>query len=215
MFDQVLPGDTKEVLGRLGKNRLFVSACLGGGTGLALQLGHRISEDLDFFTRRDFDERLLLPKLGRIAGFWLDTISPKTIIGRFGAVRFSLFFYDYPLLADPRAFGRIRVLDAKDIAAMKVSAIASRGVKRDFVDLYFLCRETLTLADAVGAYGRKFRNLAATSVHVMKSLAYFDDAEREPMPLLLKHATWKEIKRFFRDEVRSLARFIPPPKNNG
>jgi len=170
-------------------------------------LGHRISEDLDFFTRRDFDERLLLPKLGRIAGFHLDSISPKTIIGRFDEVRFSLFFYDYPLLAEPRAFGRIRVLDAADIAAMKISAIASRGVKRDFVDLYFLCRETMTLADALGAYALKFQNLAANAVHVLKSLVYFEDAEADPMPVLLKPARWEAIKGYFREEVPPLAKY--------
>ena len=210
MFDQVLPGNTKKVLGRLEKNPLFASACLGGGTGLALQLGHRISEDLDFFTRRDFDERLLPPKLGRIAGFHLDSISPQTIVGRFDNVRFSLFFYDYPLLAEPRSFGRIRILDAADIAAMKISAIASRGVKRDFIDLYFLCRETMSLSDALGAYGRKFQNLAATAVHVLKSLVYFDDAEADPMPRLLKPAKWESVKLFFRKEVPALAKHLMP-----
>jgi hypothetical protein len=98
-------------------------------------------------------------------------------------------------------------LDAADIAAMKISAIASRGVKRDFVDLYFLGRETMTLADAVNAYARKFQNLAATSVHVMKSLVYFDDAEADPMPVLLKPAKWKSVKLFFRKEVPPLAKY--------
>jgi len=50
MFEQVLPGNTKAILALLGKNKSIQKAYLGGGTALALQLGHPLSYDLDFFT---------------------------------------------------------------------------------------------------------------------------------------------------------------------
>ena len=63
MFEEVLPGKTKAVLALLGESDLIREAYLGGGTALALQIGHRISYDLDFFTPEEFDEQMLLPRL--------------------------------------------------------------------------------------------------------------------------------------------------------
>ena len=51
MFDKVLPGDTKKYLALLAeRNILPDKTYLAGGTAIALQLGHRVSYDLDFFT---------------------------------------------------------------------------------------------------------------------------------------------------------------------
>ena len=205
MFEQVLPGDTKAILVLLGKSEIIKKAYLGGGTALALQLGHRISYDLDFFTKEEFDEKILLPEIAKVSNFKLEKTAWRTILGRFGDVRFSLFYYDYPLISSPREFSGINILDIPDITAMKIAAIASRGAKRDFIDLYFICREVISLWDAVGLYDRKYKNLAATGIHIMKSLTYFDDAEDEEMPRMLKDLSWKGVKNFFRGEVKKMA----------
>ncbi|MDP8236890.1 MAG: nucleotidyl transferase AbiEii/AbiGii toxin family protein [Candidatus Erginobacter occultus] len=204
MFEQVLPGAAKKILARLGESGLLDRAVLGGGTALALRLGHRISCDLDFFTREEFDEILLLPRLAGVAPFELERTAWRTILGGFGDIRFSLFYYDYPLLSPPDRFQGIDILNIPDIAAMKIAAIASRGVKRDFVDLYFICRGHLTLDEVLNLYEQKYGNLAATGFHILKSLTYFDDAEDEEIPRMLKDASWKRIKDFFRREIRRL-----------
>jgi hypothetical protein len=204
MFEQVLPGETKTILARLGESGLLDRAALGGGTALALRLGHRISRDLDFFTREEFDEILLLPRLAGVAPFQLERTAWRTILGGFGDIRFSLFYYDYPLLSPPDRFQGIDILDIPDIAAMKIAAIASRGVKRDFVDLYFICRGHLTLEEALNLYEQKYGNLSAAGFHILKSLAYFDDAEDEEIPRMLKDVSWNRIKDFFRREIKRL-----------
>lgn len=205
MFKQVLPGNTKAILALLEKSQIIQKAYLGGGTALALQLGHRISYDLDFFTREEFDENTLLPQIKKISKFELEKIAWRTILGKFKDVRFSIFYYEYPLLYRTKKFGMINILDIRDIAAMKIAAIASRGVKRDFVDLYFICRESISLENAIQLYDKKYKNLATTAIHIMKSFTYFDDAEDEDMPHMLVSVNWETIKRFFEDEVKKIA----------
>lgn len=208
MFEEVLPGTTKAVLALLEKSKIIQNAYLAGGTALALQLGHRISYDLDFFTKEEFNEEILLPGLKEISDFKLEKIAWRTISGRFKEVRFSIFYYKYPVLYSTKKFGRINVLDVRDIAAMKIAAIASRGVKRDFIDLYFICQQIMSLDETIQLYERKYKNLATTATHIVKSLVYFEDAEGEDMPEMLKKIEWHRIKKFFEKEAKKLAKFL-------
>ena len=204
MFEQVIQGDTKAILALLEKSGIIQKAYLAGGTALALQLGHRISYDLDFFTQEEFDEQALLPEIEKISNFQLERLAWRTILGKFKDVKFSIFYYKYPLLYSAKKFGMINITDIRDIAAMKIAAIASRGTKRDFVDLYFICRETMSLLDVIRVYDEKYRNLAATEIHIMKSLIYFEDAEPDEMPEMLKKASWEDIKKYFEGEIKKL-----------
>lgn len=198
MFEQVLPGNTKATLAILEKSEIIQKSYLAGGTALALQLGHRISHDLDFFTQEEFDEELLLPEIKEISSFQLEKIAWRTIIGKFEDVRFSIFFYKYPLLYHSKKFGMVNILDVRDIAAMKIAAVASRGAKRDFVDLYFVCKDKISLREAIRLYDKKYKNLVTMEMHIMKSLVYFEDAEPEEMPKMLKKVEWKKVKKFLR-----------------
>ena len=204
MFEQVLPGNTKAVLALLEQSEIIEKAYLAGGTALALQLGHRISYDLDFFTPIEFDEKTLLPRLREISNFQIEKIAWRTISGQFEDVLFSIFFYEYPLLYPVEKFGMTSVVDVRDIAAMKIATIASRGSKRDFIDLYFICKETIPLEEIIRLYDKKYKNLATTKIHIIKSLVYFDDGEADEMPEMLKEVTWKEVKKYFEDEVKKL-----------
>lgn len=206
MFEQVLPGNTKAILALLEKSEIVQKAYLAGGTALALQLGHRISYDLDFFTQEEFDEQMLLPEIEKISNFQLEKIAWRTILGKFRDVKFSIFYYKYPLLYAAKKFGMINITDICDIAAMKIAAIASRGTKRDFVDLYFICKETVTLSEAIQLYDKKYENLATTEIHIMKSLIFFADAESDEMPKMLKKVVWEDIKKYFENEVKKLVK---------
>jgi len=204
VFEQVLQGNTKAILALLEKSEIIQKAYLAGGTALALQLGHRISYDLDFFTSVEFDEHMLLPEIKKVSDFQLERIAWRTVLGKFADVRFSIFYYKYPLLYPAKKFGTIKIIDIPDIAAMKIAAIASRGIKRDFVDLYFICKEKMPLKEIIQLYGKKYENLATTSMHIMKSLIYFNDAEPDEMPRMLKDVKWKEVKGFFEEEIKKI-----------
>ena len=203
MFEQTLPGNTKSALAVLGESKLLKNAYLAGGTALALRINHRISYDLDFFTSENFDVNLYIQKLGDL-GLKIDRQSEGTILGNIKNTRFSLFYYKYPLIDQVNAYQNIDIAGFKDLSAMKINAISSRGTKRDFVDLYYLAKQ-FSLEEMLSFYDQKFGALATNQIHLLKSLCYFGDAENDPDPNMIKDEfDWVKIKEFFTKETKSL-----------
>ena len=207
MFEKALLGKTKNILALLAKSHLLKEAYLAGGTACALHLGHRISYDLDFFTAKKFRVSLLTKKIEKIEGFKLERTAWGTILGKFNKIRFSLFYYSYPLLYPPKNFRGIKVADLRDIAAMKIAAIAERGTKRDFIDLYVICQK-MSLEKTLSLYNQKYGKLASNLFHTIKSLTYFEDAEGDVMPKMLISFSWIDVKKFLEKEVKNLGKKI-------
>lgn len=196
---------TRRDLEILKRARILRGFYLGGGTGLAFLFAHRQSRDLDFFTPRHFDERLLVERLRREGSFTLEKREPGTVRGRFRRTLVSFFHYPYPLLRISLVASGVRVASPIDIACMKLDAVSSRGAKRDFIDLYTIIRKTHTpLPRLLRAFARKYASLRYNLMHVKKSLVYFADAEKDPMPKLLVPLNWKVVKAFFISEARKL-----------
>lgn len=210
MFEEVLSKNAKNALVTIGKIGFFRHFYLAGGTALALQFGHRYSFDFDFFTPRKFNEELMIQNLAKIPNFKLERKDWQTILAYIGDVRFSLFFYKYPLLANTNKFLNINITDIKDIAPMKIAAIADRGVKRDFIDLYFIfeVKKILTLEEALSLYDKKFKALAQNKFHILKSLVYFKDAEENTLPQMIEKVDWNKVKEFFIEEQKRLTKKI-------
>ena len=112
----------------------------------------------------------------------------------------SFWGYDYPVLFPLARFLEVRIADARDIACMKISAIASRGTKRDFVDLY-AAAQRWGLAESLRLFDRKYAQTAYSEIHILKSLTFFEDADKDPMPHVLTPIDWSEVKRFFLREI--------------
>ena len=172
---------------------------LAGGTGLALHLGHRRSVDLDFFLSEEFDEDAILQKIQRLEGFALVEKKSGTIHSHIGDTKVSFLAYTYPMLFPFQSFLGVNVADPRDIGCMKVSAIASRGTKRDFVDLYTVS-EQYGLEQLLTWFKKKFAQTNYSMVHVLKSLTYFEEAEQDPMPDMLVSLSWEEVKQFLARE---------------
>lgn len=206
MFTKALFGNTQKALAILGKSHLMDNTYLAGGTACALQIGHRISIDLDFFTEKEFDAKELIRSLKKIAKFKIEEQSWGTILGTLEGIRFSLFVYKYPILFPYKSIFGVKILDLRDIAAMKIDAISTRGIKRDFIDLYFICQEGISLKEALSFYDRKYGTLASNIVHIQKSLVYFIDAEATTVPKMLKERDWEDIKKYFENEVKKLGK---------
>ena len=182
---------------------ILTSFYLAGGTGLALQLGHRRSVDLDFFLGKDFNEDSLLQKLQHLEGFALAAKEPGTIYASIRRTKVTFIAYAYPILFPFQAFLGVDVADSRDIGCMKISAVASRGTKRDFVDLYCLAQE-YGLKQLLGWFTRKFSQTNYSVPHILKSLSYFEEAEQDPMPHMLMSLSWAEVKQFFERETPRL-----------
>ena len=85
---------------------------------------------------------------------------------------------------------------------MKIDAIASRGTKRDFIDLYFICQNNYRLDDLLDVYDKKYGMLASNLMHIKKSLIFFEDADADAMPVMLKDVKWNDVKRYFEAEIK-------------
>jgi hypothetical protein len=178
---------------------------LAGGTGLALQLGHRLSYDLDFFATRNFDGVRLTDALATVAAVSVLGRSAGTLHVTLAGLRVSFLKLQRPLLFPGTDYRGIVVADPRDIAVMKVLAIGGRGSRKDFVDLHFFIRGGGSLESVFGLIRRRFRGIDFNEYHLLRSLVYFDDAESEPMPRMLSRASWAEIKRAIVAEVRRLS----------
>ncbi|MBI2843168.1 MAG: nucleotidyl transferase AbiEii/AbiGii toxin family protein [Armatimonadetes bacterium] len=177
---------------------------LGGGTAIALQLGHRKSADFDFFSEESIQDPLSLARQAVTSGinFTQTEVSRGTLHTFADGVRVSFFEYRYPLLSNfvqwPEYGLRIASLD--DLACMKLAAIAQRGARKDFVDVYALGSQYTSLSKMLDLYQYKY----ATDeiAHVLVGLTYFDDADEEPMPIMLWDVSWEEMKHSIRIWVK-------------
>jgi len=204
MPEEILSRKAENNLARLRKAELLADFYLAGGTGLALQLNHRVSLDLDFFTKKDIDTKLLIQKIKNLGKFSVEKESENTLIGTFEGTRMTFLKYDYPLLFPLKKLERIKVADGRDIGCMKISAISSRGTKKDFIDLYFLCQKAISLRELLELFKKKYKSVDYNMMHILKSLVYFGDAEKDPLPKMISPISWKEVKNFFKAEIKKI-----------
>jgi len=180
---------------------------LAGGTAIALHLGHRISVDLDFYSRDHFDVNMLEMKLQDIPGYRRDRLAEDTLLGALGDLRISFFWYRYNLLEEPLLALDTHILQLPDLAAMKIEAIGQRNVRRDFIDLYFLAKQAnIPPEKAIEYHRKKYAGFNINLMHLILSLGYFEDADGNEMPKMLMPVSWEEVKQYFLRESQSLAR---------
>lgn len=206
MFTKTLLPDTLRALQLVGKTNIIKKAYLAGGTALALQTGHRISVDLDFFTSEKFNEEQLALDLSNIQRFTKESVSSGTILGKIGQTKFSLFYYPYPLIEKTCKFDDIQLASKADLAAMKLHALEDRGTKRDFVDVFFLAQE-FSFAQMLKFYDKKYTVLKDHLYSIIRSLDYFADADAETLdPQMLVKISWPKIKEFFHKQSLRLTK---------
>ncbi len=194
---EALGRSQRSLLPRLGPVARQHGFYLAGGTALALQLGHRRSVDFDWFREDPIDDPLRLAADVRAAGlrFETDRVEKGTLHGQASGVRVSFLEYGYPLLRPLREVEGLRLAALEDIAAMKLAAVAQRGSKKDFVDVFALGGR-FGLGDMLASYRKKYGDEDVG--HVLVALAYFDDADRERTPMLLQRQSWPNVKATIR-----------------
>lgn len=205
MFTKALLPNTLRALKLASKLTIIKKSYLAGGTALALHLGHRLSEDLDFFTNHAIDEKIMVSDLKKLPDFIEEGTAWRTVWGKIGDIKISLFYYQYPLIKKLINFEGLQILDKADIAAMKIHAVEDRGTKRDFIDLFFLAKE-FTFEQILKFYDQKYGILNEHLYGVLRSLDYFADAEIDSMPNMTKKVSWEEVKEFFRKQTIKLAK---------
>lgn len=175
---------------------------LAGGTGLALQLGHRISVDFDWFCRPDeFPESLRSRLTGLGRPLALIQEGRQSFECLLSGVKCSFFGYTATFGAAPDSLYCRPLAPVEDIGVMKLIAVSQRGAKKDFFDLYEILRSR-----DFSAIIRRAKNMLSempvNPMHLAKSLAYFEDAEGDPDPVVLSGTDWQTVKAYFTDRLR-------------
>jgi len=207
LHKEAIEHDILELLRTLQQESILKDFWLVGGTALALQLGHRKSDDLDLFTQHDFDTQQLLEYLETHYHFSLRYSSANTLKGIISGINLDFIAHKYPLSGKPVIIEGVRLLSIEDIAAMKLNAISGDGTRaKDFIDIYFILKQ-YSLKEILAFYSLKYteRNL----LHTLKSLSWFDDIDNAVWPkMILEHdlnlskikaALGKHVKTFSSD----------------
>jgi len=202
MHDEAITSSQRAALSAL-KPAVALGFYLAGGTALCLRLAHRRSIDLDLFCDGPFDPESLLDELNAKGVYASNPRSkPNTLWIDVEDVPISFMRFPYPCLLPTEPGLGFPIATLADIAAMKIEAIASRGARKDFYDLYFICKESGGLQFALEAFEKRYRSAHPDLMHRLKALTFFDDAEAEPDPILLKRVDWQLVRDFFEREVR-------------
>jgi predicted nucleotidyltransferase component of viral defense system len=204
LHTEVLEPSTLDILRAISKANAFADFCLVGGTALALQFGHRLSEDLDFFSATLFDKELIKFELQDIGNWHTDSENKIGLRGKLNGIKTDFVTYRYPYIQPVTVIDGIRMLSLADISAMKLSAITNRGVKKDFYDVFFLLKQ-YSFPQLCDWYRQKFET--NNLFMLFKSITYFDDAEQSQTPILLaaQNTSWAIIKQTLLDEVNKYA----------
>lgn len=202
LYKESITRETLDLLKSLTSENLLTDFLLVGGTALALQIGHRKSIDLDFFSLSAFDSNQIQNLLINKYQFQIDYQAENTILGYINDVKIDFISHQYPPLAKTENIEGLRLANLKDIGAMKLNAICNRGSKKDFVDIFFLM-DNFSLGELIHFYQKKYNQ--TNSIMVLKSILFFDDAELEPDPIYLsKQIAWEEVKEKITSEAKKL-----------
>jgi len=177
---------------------------------LALQIGHRISGDLGFFSASNplgFSERAaLIARLQSLSPIAIhretDTAIYATVLG----VEVSFLYQHHPLLYPTLRWENTSIAGPIDIGLMKLSAIKDRGTRRDFVDIYCL-RDVAPLEMLFDLVSQKYFDRPDFAIHLAHGLRYFDDAENDPRELIMKRTVrWASVKKYCESGAKLLTK---------
>ncbi len=202
LYYKTIEPNTLGILKKIQQIKDFSKLRLVGGTALALQIGHRKSIDLDFFGTIKVDNITFSKELQKLGKTTVLKNSKNINIFSVNNVKVDFVNYHYKWLEKANSEDGILLSGIKDIAAMKIAAITGRGTKKDFIDIYFLLKR-YTLKEILGFYMQKYPE--GSIFLVLRSFAYFLDADEDEQPEMIKQVDWNEVKNHI---VNTLENYI-------
>ncbi len=184
----------------------FPEFYLVGGTALALQLGHRISIDLDLFTDKALPSNLWSKVQRVFKNFKINRIvnKPDQLSVIVGKVKIDFVSHKFPFIIKPKVFKGVKIASPVEIALMKAFTLSFRGTNKDYIDLYFLIKDKHTTLQRIAKlnakkYGEEFNfNL------FLQQLLYYQDLKKEHIEFLKEKITEKQVQEFFKKEISKM-----------
>ena len=206
LFFETITEDMRLVLSGFSQTEIGARFYLAGGTALSLQLGHRRSVDLDFFSPTE-DIPTIRPVLEESLAAFHPTLADSAwgnLVYLAQDVRVGFYGYGFPLVAPLAEIENLRLASLEDIALMKLDALLSRAARKDFYDLYFICQK-ISLRQLFDLAPRKYSNVRDFEVQTVKRLVYFENAEADVDPVLLQPVSWQAVKEYFIQQAKEIS----------
>ena len=204
----------QKLLNAIGQSALGDTFYLTGGTALsAFYLEHRYSEDLDFFTADPLAVNRVAPILQEIATQLAVQVAFTRVLGSFlecfvwdAQERVKLdFAQDTPYRLQPlrrHELHHVYLDSLPDIAANKLSALFDRAEPKDFVDVYFLCQETMPFAELLSLARQKHVGIddywLAIALQRVRSVSL--------LPRMVRPISLADMQAFFLQQAERLIR---------
>jgi len=203
MYQEVLNDKGKIIFPYLEKFKDFY---LAGGTALALQMGHRISIDFDFFCDKKIS-KTLLNKVRKV--FENKTVIPLvnntdelTVLVE--DVKITFLKYPFPVLHQLIDCDGLNLLSIKEIASTKAYSIGRRGVLKDYVDLYFIIsKKETTLEEIIKISEKKYGDIFNARLF-LEQLIDVKNVEDTDIVFLKEKVNKKTLELFFEKEIGKL-----------
>lgn len=204
---ETISTEMRQVMAVFGGSQIGARFYLAGGTALALELGHRRSFDLDFFSMTEDIPSIRQPLAKVFQSFdpILADSSWGSLIFLVAGVRTSFISYGYRMVAPFVDAEGVNLASIQDIGLMKLDALLARASRKDFHDLFAIC-QSIPLSDLFDLSSQKYPFTRDFEAQVVKRLAFFERADQEePLPLI-QDVSWETVKTFFRQQAASLGK---------
>jgi predicted nucleotidyltransferase component of viral defense system len=207
LFWNTVTADMRVILNEFSRSQVGAKFYLAGGTALSLQLGHRLSVDLDFFSPTE-DIPTIRPALEKSLAPFHPTLADSAwgnLVYLVRDVRIGFYGYGYELVAPLVESENAHLASIEDIALMKLDALLARAARKDFYDLYFICQK-VSLRQILNLAPQKYPSTRDFETQTVKRLTYFENAEQDIDPTLLPPVLWEMVKEYFREQAKDIGR---------
>ena len=196
----------RDLLQNLASQPFIHSFYLAGGTALALQIGHRRSVDLDFFSETnevgEQTRQEIIRSLRPLNAQAIENVGGNLLL-LVNNIHLGFFSYRYPLVQDTHQLEDIRLASMADIGLMKCDALITRGGRKDFYDLFYIAQQ-IPLEQLLELGGTKYAYYRDFPIAVIEQMIVFDNADRDVQPILFDAIPWQMVKDFFLQEASRL-----------
>ncbi len=159
----------------------------GKYAGIRQLPGRRNCTGINF--RDEFEPGILLRDLSVLGKVKVAETKKGTFHGFIDGIRVTWLMYPNPLLnplINVKDVPGLQLASLTDIAVMKWATVSQRGARKDFIDLFYICQYGYNLEGILNLLPKKYPKTDINYYHMIKSLSFFDDAERETMPVMME-----------------------------
>ncbi len=199
LCEETVDTKTLELIKNLCKDPVLKDFHLVGGTALSLQVGHRISVDIDLFSSKPCDAKFISGHLQSQYGAEIDRHLTIGIWCYINDIKTDMMSHQYPWLEEPKNIDGVRMVSLPDIAAMKINVIHGKGTReKDFADIFKLL-EHLSLNSILEAYAEKYADVNLNMARY--SLLYQKDIKKDSIQYIGTPISKREITTRIKDAV--------------